>query len=114
MHTADLLRRATAVAKSERELCRAAGLTPSGIAAASAKGKLGPANAALLAAHLGESVTSWTLTALIEAERRPQIRRRLTELLMAGGADAQADVPVAKQLRPPATGPQDRWRADQP
>ncbi len=77
MKTVTLIQKAEATGKTPTQLARELGLNPDAIHQAKMRGRLSPAVAAALAAHIGEPVTAWTLAALIEGERSAPLRRRL-------------------------------------
>lgn len=79
MRTSDLIAMAEQRAPLA-ETSRALGVNSDALAMARYRGRLSPALAAALAAHLGEPVARWTLAAVMEGERSAPLRRRLKAL----------------------------------
>lgn len=83
MQTLSLIHKAEATGAPLASIARRIGLNPNALAVAKERGRLSPAAAAALAAHLGEPVGRWTLQAVIESERSAPLRRKLAETLRA-------------------------------
>lgn len=77
MNTMELLDRAVAKSKSERDLSIAIGLNPTALGMARFRGRLSTAVAIVLAERLGENVAAWAIQAEQENARSAPLRRRL-------------------------------------
>lgn len=78
--TQDLLNAAVNKHGSERGLSLHLGLSASALSVARTRGRLSPGIAFLVAQYLGLNATKWLMAGVIEAERIPTVRRRLSAI----------------------------------
>ena len=81
MRTLSLIEKAEATGEPLAHIAKQLGLNPNALAVSKQNGRLSPAVAATLAAHLGENVARWTLAAVAEGTRSAPMRRRLQGLM---------------------------------
>jgi hypothetical protein len=81
VHTSELIRKAELTGEPLAAISRSLGLNDNALAVSKASNHLSPPITAALAAHLGEPVGRWTMTALAETKRiPPALRRQLLAL----------------------------------